>query len=115
MGGRAKARPRLGGESGRRRSDGESRCEKYISDAEARDISDSQMRKVRLILGELERNFGSVAIRSVKVEGLRKIREAWKVAPVTIQKRLEMLRSFFRFCVDSGWIDRNRQRSCGFR
>lgn len=24
-----------------------------------------------------------------------------------MQKRLEMLRSFFRFCVDSGWIDRN--------
>jgi integrase len=33
--------------------------------------------------------------------------EAWKIAPVTMQKRLEMLRSFFRFCVDSGWIDRN--------
>jgi site-specific recombinase XerD len=64
------------------------------------------MRKVRLVLGELERAFGSVAIRSVRVDDLRKIREAWKVA-VTMQKRLEMLRSFFRFCVDSGWLDRN--------
>jgi len=81
-------------------------CEKYASDAEARSISDSQMRKVRLVLGELERAFGSVAIRSVRVDDLRKIREAWKVA-VTMQKRLEMLRSFFRFCVDSGWLDRN--------
>lgn len=82
-------------------------CEKYISDAEARNISDSQMRKVRLILGELERKFGSVAIRSVTVDDVRAIREAWDIAPVTMQKRLEMLRSFFRFCVDSGWMDRN--------
>jgi integrase/recombinase XerD len=81
--------------------------EKYLSDAEARNISDSQMRKLRLVLGELERNFGPVAIGSVTVDDLRKIREAWKVAPITMQKRLEMLRSFFRFCVDSGWIDRN--------
>jgi integrase len=80
---------------------------KYLSDAEARNISDSQMRKLRLVLGELEKNFGAVAIRSVTVDDLRTIREAWTVAPVTMQKRLEMLRSFFRFCVDSGWIDRN--------
>jgi integrase/recombinase XerD len=81
--------------------------EKYLSDAEARSISDSQMRKLRLVLGELERNYGAVAIRAVTVDDLRSIREAWNVAPVTMQKRLEMLRSFFRFCVDSGWLDRN--------
>lgn len=81
--------------------------EKYLSDAEARNISDSQMRKVRLVLTELDRNFGAVAIGSVSVDDLRTIRAAWKVAPITMQKRLEMLRSFFRFCVDSGWIDRN--------
>src|SRR6185437_8978413 len=79
----------------------------YLSDAKARNISDSQMRKVRLVLSELERNFGPVAVRSVTVDDLRQIREAWEVAPVTMQKRLEMLRSFFRFCVDSGWMDRN--------
>src|SRR5580765_5716723 len=50
---------------------------KYLSDAEARNISDSQMRKMRLVLGELERNFGNVAIRSVTVDDLRQIREAW--------------------------------------
>src|ERR1700727_1087108 len=82
-------------------------CEKYLSDAKARNISDSQMRKVRLVLGELERNYDSVAIGSGTVDELRKIREDWKVAPINMQKRLEMLRSFFRFCVDSGWIDRN--------
>jgi hypothetical protein len=45
--------------------------EKYLSDAKARNISDSQMRKVRLELGEVERNFSSVAIRSVSVDDLR--------------------------------------------
>jgi integrase len=81
--------------------------EKYLSDAKARNISDSQMRKLRLVLGELDRNYDTVPIGAVTVDDLRKIREAWKVAPVTMQKRLEMLRSFFRFSVDSGWIDRN--------
>ncbi|MGH7782271.1 MAG: tyrosine-type recombinase/integrase [Candidatus Binatia bacterium] len=82
-------------------------CGDYISDAEARNLSDSQMRKIRLILGELEKQYGNVSLRQLTVDDLRKIREAWKVAPITMSKRLEMLRSFFRFCVDSGWLDRN--------
>jgi site-specific recombinase XerD len=65
------------------------------------------MRKIRLVLGELTRTYGNVAVKSVSVDDLRVIREAWKIAPVTMQKRVEMLRSFFRFCVDSGWMDRN--------
>jgi hypothetical protein len=41
--------------------------EKYTWDAEARNLADSQMRKIKLILGELERKYGSVHIRSVTV------------------------------------------------
>jgi integrase/recombinase XerD len=81
--------------------------EKFIADAKARNLSENMVRKLRLVTAPLEENYGSVGIRSVTVDDLRKIRESWAVAPITMQKRLEMLRSFFRFCVDSGWIDRN--------
>lgn len=87
--------------------------EDYISDAIARNLSGSQMRKIRLILGELQKQYGSISLRQLTVDDLRKIREAWKVAPITMSKRLEMLRSFFRFCIRDGLI-RTPRRLCGF-
>lgn len=65
------------------------------------------MRKARNLTNELKDALGPVSLRSVSVDDVRKIREGWDLAPVTTQKRLEMLRGIFRFCVDSGWIDRN--------
>lgn len=82
-------------------------CDKYLSDAEARRLSRETIKKIKHITGELKRELGSISIRSVTVDDIRKLREGWKLAALTTQKRLEMMRSFFRFCVDSGWIDRN--------
>jgi integrase/recombinase XerD len=82
-------------------------CKNFIADAEARHLSEAMVRKLKNTLKELEDKLGSVSLRSVTVEDVRKIRAGWTLAPVTTQKRLEMLRSFFRFCVDSCWIDRN--------
>jgi integrase/recombinase XerD len=82
-------------------------CEKFLSDAVARHLSEPTMKKIRHVCGELTRELGAVSLRSVTVDDIRKIRELWKLSALTTQKRLEMMRSFFRFCVDSGWIDRN--------
>lgn len=82
-------------------------CEKFITDAQARKLSEPMLRKLRHVTKELKDAFGSVSLRSVSVDDIRRIREGWELAPITTQKRLEMLRSFFRFCVDSGWIERN--------
>ena len=41
------------------------------------------------------------------VDVLRIFRASWPYSPLSARKRLEYLRSFFRFCHDSGWIDRN--------
>jgi integrase len=82
-------------------------CEKFMADAVARNLSEAMVRKLRHVTNELKDVLGSVSLRSVSVDDVRKIREGWKLAPVTTQKRLEMLRGVFRFCVDSGWIDRN--------
>jgi site-specific recombinase XerD len=82
-------------------------CEKFLSDAVARHLSEPTIKKIRHVCGELTRELGAVSLRSVTVDDIRKIRECWKLSALTAQKRLEMMRSFFRFCVDSGWIDRN--------
>jgi integrase len=82
-------------------------CDKFMADAAARNLSEGMLRKLRHVTNELKEALGSVSLRSVSVDDVRKIREGWDLAPITTQKRLEMLRSMFRFCVDSGWIDRN--------
>jgi integrase/recombinase XerD len=38
---------------------------------------------------------------------MRAYRETWAMAPASARKKLERLRTFFRFCVDSGWTWEN--------
>ena len=59
------------------------------------------------------------ALRLITVDHLRAMRETWQgrkrktetgefiqenISPVSIAKKTQLLRSFFRFCQDSGWI-----------
>jgi integrase len=46
-------------------------------------------------------------LKHLDVDVLRKFRASWAYSPLSARKRLEYLRSFFRFCQDSGWLDRN--------
>jgi len=68
------------------------------------------MSKYRNVVAELEREFGNSPLRSVTTDGLRRLRESWTLAPITMQKRLEMVRKFFTFCMDSDWIEKNPAR-----
>jgi site-specific recombinase XerD len=47
------------------------------------------------------------SLRSVSVDDLRRLREAWEIAPISARKRIELLRGFFSFCLGSGWIQVN--------
>jgi len=46
-------------------------------------------------------------LRQATVNDLRQLRESWRLAGITMQKRLETLRSFFKFCVESAWLESN--------
>jgi integrase/recombinase XerD len=81
--------------------------DRFLDDRRSMKLSDAMMRKYRNIADELKVEFGNRAVRSVKVDDVRRLREGWKLSPVTSQKRLEMVRKFFQFCVDSEWLDRN--------
>jgi site-specific recombinase XerD len=50
---------------------------------------------------------GYSLLKHLDVDVLREFRASWPYAPLSARKRLEYLRSFFRFCQDSGWVDRN--------
>ena len=47
-------------------------------------------------------------VGSITVDDLRLFRQSWKGAPITAMKRLERLRSFFRFC--ERWLRENPTR-----
>jgi len=86
-------------------------CDRFLEDCQARKLSGGMQTKYRNVTLELGRKLGTLPLRSVTIDDIRRIRESWKLAPMTTQKRLEMVRSFFRFCVDSGWVEKNPSRA----
>ncbi len=84
--------------------------DRFVSDRESMRLSEAMMRKYRLVAKELSDHFGDTPLRSVTTDSLRRLRESWKLAPITMQKRLEMVRKFFNFCMDSDWIEKSPAR-----
>lgn len=82
-------------------------AERFIADRESARLSAAMLGKYKHVANELKEAIGSVPLRKVSVDDIRRIKEGWKLAPITAQKRLERVRKFFQFCVDSEWLDRN--------
>jgi len=70
-------------------------------------MSNAMLNKYRNVAEEMKRVFGSTHLRAVTTDDIRKMREQWTLASITSQKRMEMVRKFFKFCVDSNWIEKN--------
>ncbi len=81
--------------------------DRFLADRKSMKLSEAMMRKYSALAKELKSEFGDLSVNAVSVDDIRKLREGWKLAPITSQKRLEMFRKFFQFCVDSEWIHRN--------
>lgn len=85
--------------------------ERFLADARARQLREGT---IELYEQSLLRNFAPWCetqklgdLRTLDVEALRRYRESWKCAAVTAARRVDRLRTFFSFCIDSGWIERN--------
>jgi integrase len=51
---------------------------------------------------------GHVSIRQLQdIDTIAEFRQSWTDAPISALKKLERLRTFFRFCQKRGWIDEN--------
>lgn len=86
----------------------------YESDLKARKLSIGTQRKLsalkRQILTFAEER-GIATLDEFTTERVREFREGWKDSAISASKKLERLRSFFRFCADNGWILRNPAKS----
>lgn len=85
--------------------------EKFLADARARSLAPAT---VDLYSNFLRKHFASWCerekvdeLRSIDIAVVRRYRESWTWAPATSARRLERLRTFFAFCLDSGWIEKN--------
>jgi integrase/recombinase XerD len=84
--------------------------EAFLKDATARKVRAGTLKNLRVLLADLERSAERKGIRLLKgidTERVREFREGWTFSAVTASKKLERLRSFFRFCKDSDWIEAN--------
>ncbi len=84
---------------------------KYLEDVQARHLAPETIRKRRELLTGKFLPFckakGYMLFKQVDVDALRTFRRTWKYSPLSAMKRLEYLRAFFRFCHESGWLDKN--------
>jgi integrase/recombinase XerD len=84
---------------------------KYLEDIEARHLAAETIRKRRELLKGKFLPFcqhkGYSLFTQVNVDVLRTFRRTWTYSPLSAMKRLEYLRVFFRFCHESGWLEKN--------
>lgn len=89
----------------------EEAAKRLIADLNSRGLSPDTVKKFELIAGELSAEFPKWLVDRFTPDDLGKFREKWKVKPSTAIKKLERLRSFFKFRVDRHWCERNPAQS----
>jgi integrase len=97
------------GSEGRRGVSLHEAAEKYLRDAEARlkaSTVDLYRRGLKHLLAWTDRETIQL-VRDLDVEKLRKYRESWGCRPVTAARRIDRLKMFLGFCLDSGWLEKN--------
>ena len=85
-------------------------CEAFLSDAGARGLRDSTCYKYRLLFSQMKnfaRDSGLRFLREFDIAALRKFRASWPNRNFSAQKKLESLRTFFRFAQANGWLGDN--------
>ncbi len=84
--------------------------EAFIRDAEARGLRPPSVYKYKLLFKQLKAFAESKGLRFISecdVETLRAFRESWINKNYSARKKLEALRTFFRFIHGSGWLQTN--------
>lgn len=85
----------------------EDATKRFIEDLTARGLSSDTIKKFELLTAELSARFPSWCVDQFTPDDLGKFREKWKVSASTARKKLERLRSFFKFCLERKWIETN--------
>jgi len=84
--------------------------ESYIRDAEARGLRPPSVYKYKLLFKQLNTFAEAEGFRYLAecdVDTLRRFRESWTNKNFSARKKLEAMRTFFRFVHDTGWLPTN--------
>ena len=85
--------------------------EEFLADAKRRFLTETTISKLRVLLKSQLMPFaekkGLQTIREFNADTCRDFCASWTDAPISALKKFERLRSFFRFCTDSGWVISN--------
>jgi len=81
-------------------------CALFIADAEARNLQPVTLRKLKLLTRTLT-EFAPKYLKDVDAKCLREFRASWKDAPITQQKKVERLRSIFKWFLEADLIMKN--------
>ena len=85
-------------------------CERFVADAKSRGLKDVSIYKYKILFKQLREFADKQSISKLSemdLEITRLFRESWVNRGQGARKKLEYLRCFFRFCVDSGWMKTN--------
>lgn len=85
-------------------------CAKFVADAAARNLREPTIYKYKLLFRQLQdyaRDHGLQYIDEFDLDRLRHFRGTWTNRNMAARKKLEALRTFFRFVHESGWLGSN--------
>jgi integrase/recombinase XerD len=88
----------------------EDATEGFIRDAEARGLRPPSVYKYKLLFKQLKAFADDKGLRYITecdIETLRAFRESWPNKNYSARKKLEAMRTFFRFVHESGWLPTN--------
>lgn len=82
----------------------------FLAEQKARALTESTLRKLRTLtsaLADFCEAKNIINISQLNIDQVRQFRVSWKDSPISALKKLERTRSFFKFCVESGWLKDN--------
>ena len=83
---------------------------KFVDDVERRCKSETH-RKYKYVMSDFEERYKDKTVPAITVQDLRDYAKSWTLSPSSARKRIELLRGFFSFCVESKWRDDNPAKS----
>jgi integrase len=81
--------------------------ERFLAQRKAKGMSADMLHKHEKLGLEMQAFLGDIPLRSITLDGLSEFRESWTIGPGTAKNQIARMRSFFRFCIDRQWIERN--------
>jgi integrase/recombinase XerD len=79
----------------------------FLADCVARQLKAETLAKYRLLQREMVALWGERPVDAVTVQDIAEYRQSWKLAGISARKKIERMRTFFKFCEQRKWSNEN--------